>query len=153
VSVGHLLLPAIPALLLLGCRAPKELPGPAINLHQFVPKGTPREFGHRHGDMELYLTQDQPSYTFWNDMPADTNPWGTITLKDVAADGIVVVDFCGQALRARPGRTFPGTGVKVIASNPIMKTALLRTRWTQTIMEEPGPYPQSAPTTQKRSGN
>lgn len=111
-----------------------ELPGPPVNMLQVVAPGT----GHTRrarGEVELYLTRIDPAHTFWNDWETEQDAWGTITLKDVERNGIVVVDFCGTELRARPGHVFPGTGVKVIASNPSLGTALLRTRWTHTVME------------------
>jgi hypothetical protein len=117
-----------------GC-AFDELAGPAVNMVQVVPGGSGRGSRMR-GDMELYLTRDEPSHTFWNDWETEEDAWGTITLKEVERDGAVVVDFGGSELRARPGRVFPGTGIKVIASHPRMGTASVRTRWTLTIMED-----------------
>lgn len=87
------------------------------------------------GEAELYLTSTNPSHTFWNDWESKRDPWGTITLKEVMHDGTVVVDLSNTELRARPGRSFPGTGIKVIASNTSLGTALLRTRWTHTVIE------------------
>lgn len=131
-----LLFAIAPALGLPGCRARDELPNPPINTLQFVPRGAPREFTRARGIVELYLTPNSPARTFWNDPKTKTNPWGTITLKDVRPDGTVVIDFSGTELRARQRQVFPGTGIKVIASNPSMGTTLLRSRWTHTIMEE-----------------
>jgi hypothetical protein len=122
------------AVLLAGCQQPAELPGPPINTFQNVQGDRGRTIRSR-GVMEMYLTRTNPSHTFWNDRSEQKDPWGTITLKDVRPDGTVVIDFGGNERRARVGRVFPGTGIKVIASHPELKTALLRTRWTHTVME------------------
>ena len=106
-----------------------------MNTLQVVARDTGR-MERSHGEAELYLTRSDPSHTFWNDWETKQDPWGTITLKEVARDGTVVVDLSGTELRARPGRVLPGTGIKVVASNPSMGTALLRTRWTHTIIED-----------------
>ena len=103
---------------------------------QVVPGDSGRTQRSR-GEAELYLTRDEPSHTFWNDWETQRDAWGTITLKAVEPDGMVVVDLSGAEFRARPGRAFPGTGIKVAASNPSLGTALLRTRWTHTVVEEP----------------
>ena len=136
-----ILLPALcGTLALAGCpqqQRPDDLPGPAINLLEVVPADSARERRSSRGEMEMYLTPREPSHTFWNDPEAQTKPWGTITLKRVEDGGTVVVDFGGRELRAKPGETFAGTGVKVIASHEALGTALLRTRWTHTVM--PGP--------------
>ena len=117
-----------------GC-ASEELPGPPVNMHQVV-AGDSGRMERSRGEAELYLRRSDPSHTFWNDWETKQDPWGTITLKKVERDGTVVVDLSGTELRARPGRVFPGTGIKVVASNPSMGTALLRTRWTHTIIED-----------------
>src|SRR4051812_30024310 len=115
-----------------GC-ASEELPGPPVNMVQVVPRHSGRMERSR-GEVELYLTPGDPSQTFWNDWETKRDSWGTITLKEVERDGTVVLDLSGSQLRARPGRVFPGTGIKVVASNPSMGTALLRTRWTRTVV-------------------
>jgi hypothetical protein len=61
----------------------------------------------------------------------ERDAWGTLELKRVDSDGAVVIEFGGE-LRARPGEVFPWTGVRVIASNAGLGTALLRTRWIHT---------------------
>lgn len=118
----------------IGCQQHEELPGPPINLFQIVPPGAEAGAARSRGVMEIYLTRGNPSRTFWNDLEGRTDPWGTITLKDVMPDGTVVVDFGGRELRAKSGRVFPGTGIKVIASHHSLNTALLRTRWTHTVL-------------------
>ena len=115
-----------------GC-ASEELAGPPVNMVQVVP-GDPGRTGRSRGQAELYLTRGNPSHTFWNDGETRQDPWGTITLKEVEQDGTAVVDLSGTELRARPGRVLPGTDIKVVASNPALRTALLRTRWTHTVM-------------------
>lgn len=115
-----------------GC-ASEELTGPPVNMVQVVP-GDPGHFERSRGEVELYLTRTDPTHTFWNDWETKQDPWGTITLKQVEQDGTVVADLSGTELRARPGRVFPGTGIKVVASNHSLGTALLRTGWTHTIM-------------------
>ena len=118
-----------------GCRQRHdELPGPPISLFEVVPRGSDGQWRTMRGVMEMYLTREKPSRTFWNDLDTQTKPWGTITLKGVEGGGTVVVDFDGRELRAKPGQVFPGTGVKVIASHDGMDTALLRTRWTHTVL-------------------
>jgi hypothetical protein len=117
-----------------GC-ASHELSGPPVNMVQVGPRSTGRMERSR-GEAELYLTRGEPSHTFWNDWETKQDPWGTVTLKAVKPDGTVVVDLSGTELRARPGRVLPGTGIKIIASNPSVGTALLRTRWTHTIIED-----------------
>ena len=121
---------------LAACRARDELPGPPINTFQQVSHGTSGHISRSRGVLELYLTRRNPSTTFWNDPETRKDPWGTITLKEVRPDGTAVIDFSGRELRAREGRVFPGTGVKLIAANPDLGTALLRSRWTHTIMGE-----------------
>ena len=115
-----------------GCVS-EELPGPPVNMLQVVPRDPGRTERSR-GEAELYLTPSARSHTFWNDWATKQDPWGTITLREVERDGTVVVDLSGTELRARPACVFPGTGFKVIASNPSMGTALIRTRWTHTIV-------------------
>ena len=117
-----------------GC-ASEELPGPPVNMLEVVPGDSGRSQRSR-GEAEFHLTRSDPSHTFWNDWETKRDPWGTITLEEVRPDGTVVVDLSGTELRARPGRVFPGTGIKVAASNPSMSTALLRTRWTRTVIED-----------------
>ena len=122
-----------------GCQAPEALPGPPINTFQIVaPDSDPGLSTSRaRGVLELYLTSHNSTHTFWNDPAQKTDPWGTIRLVGVDPDGTVIIDFAGSELRARVGETFPGTGMKVIASNPDLTTALLRSRWTHTVIEDP----------------
>lgn len=115
-----------------GC-ASHDLSGPPVSLVEAVP-GKPGIIERSRGEAELYLTRDNPSHTFWNDRDTRQDAWGTVTLTEVAEDGTVTIDLSGTPRRARPGRAFPGTGIHVIASNPTLHTALLRTRWTRTVI-------------------
>lgn len=112
-----------------GC-ASDDLPGPPIILREVVPRepDSPDYGAVAHGLAEIYLTPHDASHTFWHKTPEGNVEWGTIALTDVTEDGTVVIDLSGTQLRAKPGRTFPGTGIKVIASHPTLNTALLRTR-------------------------
>jgi hypothetical protein len=125
-----LLLVIIIACSVLGCAARVELVGPPIPLTQVRSQGN-NSFSRTRGIIEMYLTRSEPSFTFWNYPEQQRDAWGTVTLKTVEADGTVVVEFFGTK-RARPGEAFPETGIHVIASNPGIGTALLRTRFTIT---------------------
>lgn len=132
----HVLAIALIAFAVGGC-ATEELSGPPVNTVELVQREAGDDSTSRsRGVVELYLTPDNPSHTFWNDPATQKVAWGVITLNGVDADGDVIVSFQGKTLRARPGGVFPGTGIQVIVSNPELGTALLRTRWTHTVISK-----------------
>ncbi|MFI4862330.1 MAG: hypothetical protein ACIAXF_16820 [Phycisphaerales bacterium JB063] len=128
-------------LVLPACQGRDALPGPSINTFTQTPSGDPGQFAtsRSNGVVEMYLTKDEPSHTFYNYPKAQHEPWGTVTLQGVAEDRTVTITLNEETLRARPGRAFPGTGIHVIASEPSLGTALLRSRFTHTLSTIPRP--------------
>ena len=63
-----------------------ESSGPAVNMLEVVQGDSGRTERSR-GEVELYLTQSDPTYTFWNDWETKRDPWGAVTLQEVTRDG------------------------------------------------------------------
>lgn len=116
-------------------RAPEysELPGPPINTFQTVPQGDPRAGRRSRGIIDIRLSADDPSLTIWNDPETKQDEWGTITLIDVSPCCTVTIEFGGQRLKARPGETFPHTGLKLVDAQPDDQKIWIRSRWTHTV--------------------
>jgi hypothetical protein len=130
--------------LLACCSPPKDphtlgygdLPNPPINLFHTV-DGNSRAshaISRSRGIVNFGLSKAEPSHTFWNDPDTQRYPWGTITLQNIEKDGTVVVSMSGNKLRAKPGRAFPGTGIVVVESDSAAGTALMRSKFTLTVM-------------------
>lgn len=133
---------ALAAIFLSGCAAkdPRalgygDLPGPAINMLRVVHDGSGGQERSR-GVVDIELSQSKPATTFWNDPDTKTKPWGTVTLQRILADGTVIIHLDAQELKAKPGKVFPGTGMVVIESDAARQQALLRSKWTMTVIHD-----------------
>ena len=109
-----------------------ELPGPPINTLEIVRSDSGTTSRSR-GTVDIHLSRDNASRTFWNDPDTRTDPWGTITLLEVRGDKTVLIYFGNQYLSARPGEAFPGTGIVVVTVDPEAGTAWLRSKWKHTV--------------------
>ena len=130
------------AAVLCGCSSPRptephvpsydELPWAPINTLEIVLSDSGTTSRSR-GTVDIHLSADNPSRTFWNDPDTRTDAWGTITLLEVRADKIVLICFGNRYRSAKPGEAFPGTGIVVVTADAQAGTAWLRSRWKHTV--------------------